>query len=124
MSVVRMALGRGAQLADEHGLTEVHFHIPSGFKGKGDDILGLKRKVLVNSLVKIRGLSHAPVKIPFEACLDYFFRDIVPMGGRKILPLLSQNSMALQIAIQSEIPDDIKGVVNILCCAPWLVPSM
>src|SRR3989338_2725198 len=122
-AIVRMALGHGAQLADEHRLAQIHLHVPADLISERDDILGLEGKIAVYFLIDLGSLFHAAMEIRPEAGLFDFRRSIIAVRSGEVLSLLGEDPMAVKIAVKPKIAENIEGIVNLLEGASGLVPS-
>src|SRR5258706_8980466 len=54
------------------------------------------------------------IELALEVALFDFRRRVVAVRGREILALLGENPMAVQVAIQTEIAENIEGVIDVL----------
>src|SRR5262245_38551376 len=123
-SVIRMALGHRPQLAQMDGLAEIHLHVPTGPVREGNNVLSLGGKVSIDLVIEICGPRHTQVKVWLESRFLNFFRRIVTVHRSKILALLRQNSVAMNVAIGAQIADNIERKIDVLKRPPRLVPAV
>ena len=123
-TVIGMALGHGPQLAHVQRFAEIHFHVPANLIGEGHRLLRLARQIFKNLPVEIRRAFHAFVELGFKTGFLDLRRRVVTVHGGKVLTLLGENSMAMQIAVESEIAENIEGVISIFEGAAELVTAM
>src|SRR5262249_32485385 len=112
--VVGMTLGHGSQLTDVYGFTQVELHIPTDTISKRDDILGFKREVAGDLFVQLRGLLHTAIEGRLEPRGLDLRRSVVAVGSSKVLSLLREHTVSLQVAIQSKIPHNVERVIHLL----------
>src|SRR5262249_20379249 len=123
-SIVRMALGHRSQLAQMNGLAKIHLHVPAGPVREGNNVLSLLGKVLIDLVIEICSPRHTQVKVTPESRVLNFFRRIVSVHRGKILALLRQNSVAMNVAIGAQIADNVERIIDVLKRPPWLVPAV
>ena len=123
-TVVGMALGHGAQLAHVQGFAQVHLHVPADLVGERHDVLRFARQIGVNLLVQLRRALHAMVELALEAALFDLRRRVVAVHRGKILALLGENPVAVQVAVEAEIAEDVEGVIDVFEGAAELVAAV
>ena len=100
-SIVGMALWHAAQLANVDGFAQVHLHRPPNPIGKRDNVLGLHGEVGIDLLVQLCCLVHRACKVGFEAGFFDLLRNVVAVGSREVLALLGQQTVPLQVSVQT-----------------------
>src|SRR4249920_2287362 len=113
-AIIRMTLRHGAQLAHVHGFPQVHLHVPANLVGERHYVLSLACEIPVNPFVQIRRAFHAIVELALETGFLDLWRSVVTMHGGEILALLGENAMAVQIAVEAKITEDVEGVIDVL----------
>src|SRR6185295_19967892 len=63
----------------------------------------------------------AIVELALEACFFDFRRGVVAVHGGEVLAFLGENAMTVQVAVETEVTEDVKGVVHVLEGAAELV---
>ncbi len=119
-----MALGHGAELADVDGLAQVHFHVPADLVGERYDVLRLLWQVAVDFFINLGRLVHAACKVWFEAGFHDLVGRVVAVSSRIVLPFLAENAVALEVAIASEVSENVKSVIYLLERTPGFVSSV
>src|SRR5262249_41279920 len=64
------------------------------------------------------------IKVRPESRFWNFFWRIVSVHRGKILALLCQNSVAMNVAIGAQIADNVERIIDVLERPPWLVPAV
>ena len=123
-TVVGMPLGHGAQLAHVQGFTQIHFHVPANLKSERHHVLRFARQIFEDLLVQIRRAFHAFLELGFKTSFLNLRRRVVAVDRGEVLALLGENSMPVQIAIESEIAENVEGVIGILECPAELVTAV
>ena len=123
-TVIGMPLGHGAQLAHVQRFTQIHFHVPANLKGERHHVLRFALQIFVNLLVQLGRAFHAFLKLGFKTGFLNLWRRVVAVDRREVLALLSENSMPVQIAIESEIAENVEGIIGILEGATELVAAV
>src|SRR5215831_19118197 len=113
-TIVRMALRHTAQFAQVHGFAQIHLHVPTDLVGERNEILNLAWQVLLHPHVKLRRLAHALIELALESSFFDLLWRVVSVNRRKSLAFLSQNSMAMQVAVQAEIAENVERIIHVL----------
>src|SRR5215813_3202457 len=122
--ITRMALGHRSELAQMDGLAEIHLHVPASPVREGNNVLSFRGKVSIDLVIEIRSPRHTQVKVRLESRFLNFFRRIVTVYRGKILALLRQNSVAMNVAIGAQIADNVERIIDVLKRPPRLVPAV
>src|SRR5262249_13380429 len=86
--------------------------------------LSLPGKVLIDLVIEICSPHHTQVKVRLESRFFDFFRRIVTVHRGKILALLRQNSVAMNVAIGAQIADTVERIIDVLKRQSRLIPAM
>ena len=70
-------------------------------------------QVTTDLLVQIRCAFHAMVELVLETGLCDLRRCVVAVHRGKILAFLGKNAMAVEIAIEAEITEDVEGIIDV-----------
>ncbi len=108
-----MTGGLGAELAEPLEGTEIDVEVPMDVVGHRNDILSFFWKLRGDGIVGFLGSFHGSMIDgghfgPFD-----FWRSIVAVVAREELPLLGEDSVAVEIAIDAEVSEDFKGEAGV-----------
>src|SRR5262249_13017198 len=99
-------------------------HVPANLVGERNNILRFARQIAVDLFVQAGCALHALVELVFETGFFDLRRSIVAADCRKLLTFLSQNPVAMQIAIQAEVTEDVERIIDVLEGPPRFVAPM
>ena len=123
-TIVGMALRHGAELAHVQGFAQVHLHVPADLVGERHDVLRFARQIVINLLVQLRRAFHAVVELALEGARFDLRRRVVAVCRGEILALLGENPVAVEIAVQSEVTENIEGVIDVFESPAQLVAAV
>ena len=117
----RMALRNASQLDEMERFAQIHLHIPSDAEGHRHHVLRFFGVFLRYLAVRLYRLVHGVAVFLMESCIDDFLRRHIAVDDRKVLALLGQDPVALEVAVDAEIREDVKRIIDVLQCPARMI---
>ena len=78
----------------------------------------------MNFFVEFRRFCHALIELRLETRLFDLLRRIIAMHGREVLALLSEYAVTMQVAIQTQVTENVERVIDVLKRPARFVPAV
>ena len=112
-SIGGVAGGLGAEFAEPLEGAEVDLKVPVDIISHRDDVLGFLWKFRSDGVIGLFGSFHGFMVIFFHVSTMDFWGGVIPVISGEPLSFLSEDPMAVQVAVNSEVSKDFKGETRV-----------